>query len=428
MNSPINRYLKTINDVEERIKVLEKNNLKNLVNNHNYKNIPYQNWCNYQEGFSTKLLDWFLDYKNINAKELMFLDPFCGSGASLVSAKLNEFRSIGIDINPFSYLLSKVKLDFYSEDELKIIEGFNLPKYKEIKNVYEKYEFSMVERIFSKENFTKIELIKNSIGKITNIKSQEFLKVALVSSLESCSNYKKGGNGLKKRKKTCEIDFYELFTSKKNQMILDKKKLNKKTAFKLINGNIKDLDVLVENNSIDISFFSPPYPNCFDYFEIYKIELWIGEFITSYSQLRNLRKSAFTSNLNANLNQNASIDDSNSISKILFNTLLLLKEKDLWNKNIPKMLNLYFSEMNEFLNSLYQKMKFGGTIGIVIGNSSYGGIPILSDLIVSEISEKVGFKVDQIIVARNNETASQQYKKINDLIKYVRESIVVLVK
>ena len=211
-------------------------------------------------------------------------------------------------------------------------------------------------------------------------------------------------------------------------MILDKKKLNKKTAFKLINGNIKDLDVLVENNSIDISFFSPPYPNCFDYFEIYKIELWIGEFITSYSQLRNLRKSAFTSNLNANLNQNVSIDDSNSRSKILFNTLLLLQERDLWNKNIPKMLNLYFSEMNEFLNSLYQKMKFGGTIGIVIGNSSYGGIPILSDLIVSEISEKVGFKVDQIIVARNNETASQQYKKINNLIKYVRESIVVLVK
>ena len=44
MNSPLNRYLKTINDVEERIKVLEKNNLKNLVNNHNYRNIPYQNW------------------------------------------------------------------------------------------------------------------------------------------------------------------------------------------------------------------------------------------------------------------------------------------------------------------------------------------------------------------------------------------------
>jgi len=428
MNSLINRYLKTINDVEERIKVLEKNNLKNLVNNYNYRNIPYQNWCNYQEGFSTKLLDWFLDYKNINDKDLMFLDPFCGSGASLVSAKFNELRSIGIDINPFSYLLSKVKLDFYNKDELKIIEDFNLPKYKEIKNVYEKYEFSMVERIFSKENFTKIELIKNSIGKITNTKSQEFLKVALVSSLEGCSNYKKGGNGLKKRKKICITDFYELFTIKKNQMLRDKKILNKKTAFKLINGNIKDLNVLVENNSIDISFFSPPYPNCFDYFEIYKIELWIGEFITSYAQLRNLRKSAFTSNLNANLNQNVSIDDSNSVSKILFNTLLLLQEKDLWNKNIPKMLNLYFSEMNEFLNSLYQKMKFGGTIGIVIGNSSYGGIPILSDLIVSQISEKVGFKVDQIIVARNNETASQQYKKINDLIKYVRESIVILVK
>ena len=35
-------------------------------------------------------------------------------------------------------------------------------------------------------------------------------------------------------------------------------------------------------------------------------------------------------------------------------------------------------------------------------------------------------KVKEIIVTRNNETSSQQYKKIGNLIKYIRESIIIL--
>ena len=84
--------------------------------------------------------------------------------------------------------------------------------------------------------------------------------------------------------------------------------------------------------------------------------------------------------------------------------------------------------MDAFMNDLFLKMKMNSKTGIVIGNSSYGGIPILSDLILSEIAEKNGFVVDEIVVARRNETASQQYKNISTLIKYVRESIIILSK
>jgi hypothetical protein len=37
------------------------------------------------------------------------LDPFCGSGTTLVEAQLADRRAVGIDINPFAVLLSKVK-------------------------------------------------------------------------------------------------------------------------------------------------------------------------------------------------------------------------------------------------------------------------------------------------------------------------------
>src|SRR5207249_2298579 len=39
------------------------------------------------------------------------LDPFAGSGTALIESKLIGIDSIGIDIDPFCILMSKVKLD-----------------------------------------------------------------------------------------------------------------------------------------------------------------------------------------------------------------------------------------------------------------------------------------------------------------------------
>jgi len=103
-----------------------------------------------------------------------------------------------------------------------------------------------------------------------------------------------------------------------------------------------------------------------------------------------------------------------------------LNKQKHWNKNIPNMVNLYLIEMHNFLSSLKKKIKKDSKIGIVVGNSSYQGVPVATDLILGEIAQSLGFKVKEIIVTRNNETSSQQYKKIGNLIKYIRESIIIL--
>ena len=73
-------------------------------------------------------------------------------------------------------------------------------------------------------------------------------------------------------------------------------------------------------------------------------------------------------------------------------------------------------------------MKKNGKVAVVVGNSAYAGIPVLTDLIMAEIINHVGFKINEIIVARKNETSSQQYKKIGNKIKYIRESIIIFEK
>jgi tRNA G10 N-methylase Trm11 len=43
----------------------------------------------------------------------LLLDPFCGSGTSLVEARLAGVNAVGIDLNPFAVLLARVKTTDY---------------------------------------------------------------------------------------------------------------------------------------------------------------------------------------------------------------------------------------------------------------------------------------------------------------------------
>ena len=43
----------------------------------------------------------------------IILDPFCGSGTTLVEAQRHGFDSVGIDLNPIACLISRVKRSLY---------------------------------------------------------------------------------------------------------------------------------------------------------------------------------------------------------------------------------------------------------------------------------------------------------------------------
>jgi hypothetical protein len=392
---------------------------------HNFKNNddPFQRWIYYQESFSTELLDWFLKYQKIDKKNSLFLDPFCGSGSSLVGAQKNGIDSIGIDLNPLSCLISEVKTNNYKSSEIKYCKNFEIPKFKEISNIYSYYNLSIVKNIFSKKNLIKINLIKNSIKKINNENVRKILLLNLICILEKCSNYKKGGNGIKRRKNIKNLDIFVEFKKSLKIILFDIESKKTKSKCVIYNENIKNFKSINLKKKISFSLFSPPYVNCFDYFEVYKIELWFGNFINDYNQLRLLRKKAITSNLNADIKQKI---DQIIKSKLFIHTMRCLNKKKHWNKNIPNMVNLYFIDMLNFLESLKNKVKKNSIIAIVVGNSSYQGVPVATDLILSEIAQSLGYKVKEIIVTRNNETSSQQYKKIGKLIKYIRESIIIL--
>lgn len=183
------------------------------------------------------------------------------------------------------------------------------------------------------------------------------------------------------------------------------------------------MDKYVEKNSVTGIIFSPPYANCFDYTEIYKLELWFGKFVSEYAELKELRKQSLHSHLNGNFK----IEVENK-SDTLTELLVKLQEKELWDKKIPKMLQLYYDDMFMVLEKCYKVLEHKGFCTIVVGNSAYGGIIFPADLILAEYAEKIGFTVDKIEVDRYIITSSQQYEKTKESGKYLRESVICLVK
>ena len=91
------------------------------------------------------------------------------------------------------------------------------------------------------------------------------------------------------------------------------------------------------------------------------------------------------------------------------------------------MLKGYFADMGKFLYNLSGNLNTGATVGIVVGNSVYGGTPIATDIILAKQAEEIGFECLQIKVYRKVIASSQQMVILSDYEKhFVRESLIVL--
>lgn len=394
---------------------------------------PFQRWYRYKEGYSIELVEQLINKYNKNSCGVI-LDPFLGSGTTILGAKECNLKSIGYEVNPFSAFLAYVKTDKYSKKDLKEFYdkyNFIINDSKKLNKKYELPMLSFSNKVFSLEIEKYIMNIKARIDEYKeNIKVKNLLMVGWLSSIEKFSNYKKSGNGLKYRKTKNKIIFtieqvYNYLNEEYENIYKDihiSKNNNKSIVYNKSSLQMKEN---IKNGTISGIIFSPPYANCFDYTEIYKLELWFGGFVKDYEDMRKLRKMSLRSHLSSSLSEN---DDSTSDSVFLKYLLNKLSKKKVWDKKIPLMLNNYFKDMFKIIKDSYDLLEQGGFCSIVVGNSAYGGIVFPTDLILADFAQNIGFKVDKIDVYRYIIPSSQQYNETLINKKYLRESVICLIK
>ena len=422
--------------LERKYKIINSfDHYNSLVNFSQNKNIPVHEWFKYREGFSGALIDELINDSDLN-KDDMVVDPFVGSGTTLVSAVSKGFDAIGVDVNPMSAAISKVKSSIYSDKEID-----NALNYLSIiKKSYDAIEINDIEDIskyFPLNNYIGLKKIFNLLEKNKEKKVYDILFCAYLSIIEECSNRRRDGNGLKTV--ITKIDnVLELFEKKVLQIVEDVKTVSSKFKGKsyVFAGTSLNLSTFcdqvkeINKKKIGSIIFSPPYANSFDYFESYKLELWLGGFLRD-SNINNYRSSAVRSFIGGE-HEN---DSDHYVSQLAdeIQKAIPLKEqetgkKDARTRKVPQMIKGYFKDMENVVCECYKSLRDGGKCYIVIDQSSYLGKIVPSDLLVAYSAEKIGFTVEKIIECRNAKTSAQQIRKYPYLKEILRESIIVLRK
>ncbi|MBH26907.1 MAG: hypothetical protein CL786_02490 [Chloroflexi bacterium] len=415
-------YLDLLQHFSEKFPIVEDAKFGELVNFKNNMNLSKHNWFEYKQGYAGELVRELIDSNKLEIDSYV-LDPFCGVGTTNLVAQSLGFDSFGFDVLPVAILAASVKTQYYSSSDQHLLG--ELIKGIQVEGNSEPPALNIIRKAFSSETIQTLMGIKEYYKSLSSKKYQDFFKLAYLSIIEECSNRVKDGNGLKiSRNKSVVTDVLHTYREKVVQMHKDIQGENFSAKVNLIQGSFLELNDQIADGSVGLTITSPPYANCFDYCELYKFELWMGEYVCSYSDFSKYRSGAIRSHVNSSFNHD--IEFSNSSVDLIAE---LISCFNIWNKNIPDMLRGYFDDMRKILTAIYRVTKSGGKTYIIVGNSSYKGIIVPTDLLLSEIAEKIGFEVKPLIFARNLRRSSQQ---INEIAKtnqnLARETILVFQK
>jgi len=383
----------------------------------NSKDVPFQRWFPYIEGYSINFVKKVINQYCSDAS--LIYEPFAGTGTTIFAADNMGKQVCYSEVNPLLRFLIDVKIKVLSlkgktrqELSAKLMEfSSKLPDIvdaqetsKELMSSYEKC-FGKSE-YFQQENKKAIMKTRTLIDKIEdegNILLSDLLKIAVCSILIPVSYLKRQGDvrfKTEKEKKKPTPGFFVLLKKKLNEMAADVVNENvvvNGTHF-LLTENAKKIGSTSLKNKITAVITSPPYLNGTNYFRNTKVELWFLGFIKENSDLRFFRDEALTSGINDVICSN---DDKNILEK----SLMLKKtfkqlEKGAYDRRIPLMALAYFAEMEVLFRDLAPKLKKNAKVIVDLGDSIFSGVHIKTDYILAEILKLYNYALTKRVVLR----------------------------
>ena len=113
--------------------------------------------------------------------------------------------------------------------------------------------------------------------------------------------------------------------------------------------------------------------------------------------------------MNQNWDLALSVADSQALLQAILKYLDNQKLRGVLNNNgIPRMIRGYFYEMACIIQECSRVLKSGALLFMVNDNVRYAGVSVSVDLILSNLAEKLGFTVENILILPGNKGNSSQ--------------------
>ncbi len=365
------------------------------------KKFGIHRWYPYVEGFSGGFVSNVLNEFGVSSGTVF--DPFGGCGTTSVVASLSGIESVITDVNPFMCFVTRAKTQRYKISSLNQVKAHLKRKINSYTSAQApKDNLSPVfedKKYFSNDAIYKIRFLKQIIGRIRNFTTRDFFKLALASILVKVSRLKRAPDLKYKRDNEYSPEVFQTFLHKLEQMQQDVVELEGYStgATTVICDSIIVPSKLTPqyDNSFDIVITSPPYLNGTNYCRNTKLELWVFDYLESVKDLSVLRKQNVTAGINSTQMGNGTKSRFPKVQKLVAKI-----SKNAYDRRIPVMVASYFNEMESALINTYKLLKNDCYCVLVIGDSFFGDTHIPTDVILGNISERIGFRLKDNRIVR----------------------------
>lgn len=433
-------------DVEE-IQKKKKPELSNgRANKLDPQDRSFHDWYRFVLSFPPHLVRDYIKKFQLNEKSVL-LDPFCGTGTTLVEAKLAGMKAVGLEGNPFPKFASSVKTDWdldpdvltlHSREIAKevlavlksegIDDNFSFGDHKDLKlkTLEPKAQKLILTNSISPLPLHKTLVLFESLKKSEGEPFYRHALLALGNALVfKISNLHFGPEvGVKNLKADVPIVSNWLLEIEKMANDLRKVKGGSFPEANIYLADARSFDA-IEPNSIDAVITSPPYPNEKDYTRTTRLESVLLGFIKNREELRELKKRLVRSNTRGIYKEDDDdkwISDFPEIHRIadeIEKRRIELGKDSGFERLYPRAAKLYFGGMAKHLADLRKVLRPGAQLAYVVGDqASYLRVMIRTGQILGDIAQKLGYDLLGIDLFRTRlSTATKEQ---------LREEVVIL--
>lgn len=399
---------------------------------------PVHGWYRFVLSYPPHLVREYAERFGLDDSQVL-LDPFCGTGTTLVEAKKLGIPSVGVEALPVAHLATRTKIDWspdpghlVSHAESVAAKALAVLEEDDITDAPMAHEPAQARLRSLPEERSRL-LVKNSISPLPLHKTLVLLdamkseqdpmvinheRLALASLLPSQIGNLRFGPEVGVGRVKHDAPVVSTWLDRIRKMAHDLRSVGHSnlTPASVHRGDARRIEQHLESASVDAVITSPPYPNEKDYSRTVRLESVLLGYMGSKGDLRHSKKQLVRSNTRGVYKDDGDdrwIPTDSTIHQVA--DRIEARRKELaknsgFERTYHRVTRLYFGGMARHLKGLSKVLRPGARLAYVVGDqASYLRVMIRTGQLLAEVAHSLGYEVEGIDLFRTRmATATNQ--------------------
>lgn len=329
--------------------------------------------------------------RELTQEDEMVVDPFMGSGTTVVEAMVQGRVGVGVDINPVAYLVARAKATPLEPTSLaRVYEKLQSQLESPARATPPTLNHERVDYWFPKKQKERLAILLQHISAIHDEDTRDFFLVAFAQILKACSIWLQRSVKPTRDLRKTPADPFDAFRRQVRYMLKQNQSFwetvpprvrEDVNAYRIVQcADARALPVLEGTASLIVT--SPPYVTSYEYADLHQLAALWFEY---YESLPEFRKRF----IGTAYSERPQIDLQSSIADRIC--------AELGENKKSREVRNYFADMLECFVEMRRALRIGGKACIVIGNTELQGVKILNAEVFVEQMQNIGFKIHRII-------------------------------